>query len=84
MLYWILDSARGWLDANGLYTLVGVLDQVEFRALTAAFLLQPVLLAYVRSQTADPWTVTYAQIAAVLAAAACTYLCFTRHQKKAA
>lgn len=38
MLYWILDSARGWLDANGLYTLVGVLDQVEFRALTAAFL----------------------------------------------
>lgn len=38
MLYWILDSARGWLDSNGLYTIVGVLDQVEFRALAAAFL----------------------------------------------
>lgn len=38
MLYWLLDAMRGWLDANGLYRLVRVLDQVEFRAFAAAFL----------------------------------------------
>lgn len=38
MLYWLVDATRGWLDANGLYRFVRVLDQVEFRAFTGAFL----------------------------------------------
>jgi phospho-N-acetylmuramoyl-pentapeptide-transferase len=38
MLYWLLDATRGWLDENGLYRLLRVLDQVEFRAFAAAFL----------------------------------------------
>jgi phospho-N-acetylmuramoyl-pentapeptide-transferase len=38
MLYWILDIARRWLDEIGLYSVVRVLDQVEFRAFAAAFL----------------------------------------------
>lgn len=38
MLYWLLDATRGWLDANGLYRLVRVFDQVEFRAFASAFL----------------------------------------------
>ncbi len=38
MLYWMLDATRGWLDAHGIYRFVRVIDQVEFRALAAAFL----------------------------------------------
>ena len=38
MLYWLVDATRGWLDANGLYRFVRVLDQVEFRAFAGALL----------------------------------------------
>lgn len=38
MLYWLMDATRGWLDAHGLYRLLRVFDQVEFRAFAAAFL----------------------------------------------
>ena len=38
MLYWLVDATRGWLDEHGLYRLLRVLDQVEFRAFASAFL----------------------------------------------
>jgi phospho-N-acetylmuramoyl-pentapeptide-transferase len=38
MLYWLLDVSKSWLDARGLYGLFSVLDQLQFRALAAAFL----------------------------------------------
>lgn len=38
MLYWLLDLSRGWLDSIGVYSLVRVFDQVEFRAFASAFL----------------------------------------------
>ncbi|MCB9845010.1 MAG: phospho-N-acetylmuramoyl-pentapeptide-transferase [Phycisphaeraceae bacterium] len=36
MLYLLLDETRGWLDAQGLYRYVRVLDQIEFRVLSSA------------------------------------------------
>lgn len=38
MLYWFVDATRGWLDEHGLYRVLRVLDQTEFRAFAAAFL----------------------------------------------
>ncbi|MBL8962456.1 MAG: phospho-N-acetylmuramoyl-pentapeptide-transferase [Phycisphaeraceae bacterium] len=37
MLYWLLDISREWLVEARLYWLVSVFDQVQFRALAAAF-----------------------------------------------
>lgn len=36
MIYLIFDAIRGWLVDTGLYSVLGVLDQVQFRALLAA------------------------------------------------
>ncbi len=36
MLYLLFDLVRGWLDGTALYGVLGVLDQVQFRALLAA------------------------------------------------
>lgn len=38
MLYVLVDSLQDWLEAHGLYGYFGVLDQLQFRALFAAFL----------------------------------------------
>jgi len=45
MLYWLLSLTRGWLTERGLYGPLGVLDQLEFRALAAAFLSFAIVLA---------------------------------------
>jgi len=37
MLYWLLDSTKAWLNEHDLYGFVSVLDQLQFRALAAAF-----------------------------------------------
>ncbi len=47
MIYLLFEQLRGWLDARGLY--VGLLDQVEFRALIAAVLAFVLVVAFGRT-----------------------------------
>lgn len=46
MLYWLFDLSRSWLDDVGLYSVFGLLDQIEFRALGAAGLSFAMVLAF--------------------------------------
>lgn len=46
MLYWLLDNTKGWLDEHGLYRFFSVLDQLQFRALFAAFLSFAIVLVF--------------------------------------
>ncbi len=46
MLYWLFDLSRSWLDQVGLYGVLGLLDQIEFRALGAAGLSFALVLAF--------------------------------------
>jgi len=48
MLYLLLRSLTGWLDQIGLYSVFGLLDQVEFRALAAALLSFALVLGFGR------------------------------------
>ncbi len=45
MLYWLFDLSRDWLDDVGLYSVLGILDQIEFRALITAGLAFAIVLA---------------------------------------
>lgn len=46
MLYWLLDNLTPWLEDHGVYGLVSVLDQLQFRALLAAFLSFAIVLVF--------------------------------------
>lgn len=48
MLYLLFDALRSWLDKVGLYSVLGLLDQIEFRALGAAGLAFALVLIFGR------------------------------------
>lgn len=52
MLYWIFDVLRAWLVDIGVYPVVGILDQIEFRALGAAGLAFAIVLLFGRKAIA--------------------------------